>query len=61
MYVHCSLNVDPVITHDFPMSQFEEVRVKMGCDIVKMLVHFIKAFRVLMSGEGCKVIMTPNK
>ncbi|XP_065912484.1 L-threonine 3-dehydrogenase-like [Dysidea avara] len=38
-----AISVDPVITHDFPMSRFEE------------------AFHVLMSGEGIKIIMTPDK
>ncbi|XP_003382382.1 PREDICTED: uncharacterized protein LOC100635091 [Amphimedon queenslandica] len=37
------VNTDPIITHDFPMSQFEE------------------AFATLMSGAGCKILMTPGK
>jgi 2-desacetyl-2-hydroxyethyl bacteriochlorophyllide A dehydrogenase len=36
------LKTEPLITHDFPMSQYQE------------------AFRVLMSGEGCKVLITPG-
>jgi threonine dehydrogenase-like Zn-dependent dehydrogenase len=37
------LVTEPLITHDFPLSQYKE------------------AFRVLMSGEGCKVLLTPGE
>lgn len=37
------INTGPIITHDFPLSKFEE------------------AFSTLMSGAGCKILVTPGK